>query len=284
MKIRILLLLFTALSALGFRAISPEERARELIRRAENHFGVSEHAELYHYVRVTNQGKVYEGKMLIIFRYQDKEVNGVFRLLPDDDNEGVTLISKQTPGEIPQVSHYDDNTDRGGMIKMEDMHQKLGDTDWFFEGIFDDDKNSWNYKNTATVQYRGESVDVIEARYTDPEMRKHAGYDYRRIYLRTSDDAPMCSEFYRDDSLIYAIDLLNHENFEFQGKQQVRTKQLQLIDFTAGSTTILTRIRSNWNPMLEDHIFELSFAEKWDEEADEMIASKLMRDTAVQTF
>lgn len=284
MKTRLLLLFIFSLGALGFRISSPEDRARELIRRAENHFGVSEHAELYRYVRVTNDGDVFEGRMLIIFRYEDKEVNGVFRLLPDDDNEGVTLISKQVPGEFPKISVYDHNKDQGGPVAPEQLHQKLGDTDWFFEGIYDDDKNPWTYKNIGTVQHRGQSADVIEARYSDPKFRDAVGYDYRRIYLRTSDEAPLSSEFYKSDELIYAIELLNREPFEFQGKSQVRTKQLQLIDFEAGSTTILTRVRSNWNPMFEDYIYALDFADDWDASTDEMVTSKLMRDQATQTF
>ncbi|MBK1856719.1 outer membrane lipoprotein-sorting protein [Cerasicoccus arenae] len=259
--------------------MSPEDRARELIQRTEGHFGIREHAELYRYVRATSDGEIYDGHMLIIFRYEKDEVNGVFRLLPDNDNEGVTLISQQLPGKLPALGVYDHNKDTGGPVETEELHQKLGDTDWFFEGIYDDDKNPWTYRNTGSITYRGTSADVIEATYSDKRLKDAVGYDHRRILIRQSDDQPLSSEFYNSEGqLIYVIDLLGSEHFEYQGKEQARTKQLQLIDFDAGSTTVFTRIRSNWNPQLPADIFELDFAPKWDKSTDDMVVSKLLRD------
>jgi len=282
MKIRLLLVFILAVAGLGFRMISPEEKAREKVLNAERHFGIREHAELYRYARITNEGEVFQGEMLIIFRYGEKEVNGVFRLLPDDDNEGVTLISKQAKGEFPQLSVYDHNKDEGGPVKPEELRQKLGDTDWFFEGVYDDDKNSWSYKNVGVISYRGQTVDVIQAAYTNPDLKAATGYDYRRVYIRQSDEAPMCLEFYDDGNVIYAIDLLNRDHFQYQGRDQIRTKQLQLIDYVAGSTTVLTRVRSNWNPLLPDNLYDLDFADDWDAETDAKIVSRLMRDNAAQ--
>lgn len=283
MKCRLLFLVcFAALTGLGFRMVSPEDRARELIERAERHFGVSEHAELYRYARITNDGEVFQGQMLIIFRYHEDEVNGVFRLLPDDDNEGVTLICQQVKGEYPMVSVHDHNQDRGGPVKPEEIRQKLGDTDWFFEGIYDDDKNPWTYRKVGVERYRGHTTDVIEASYSDPKLKEATGYDYRRIYIRQNDDAPLCSEFYDDGKVIYTIELLNRDHFQYQGKDQIRTKQLQLIDFNVGSTTVLTRVHSNWNPQLPDEIFTLEFADDWNADTDAIIVSKLMRDNEAQ--
>lgn len=282
MKSTLLLLFLFAFISVGFRPISPEERARQLIKQSENHFGVTEHAELYRYVRVTQSGDVYDGRMLIIFRYHEDQVNGVFRLLPDNDNKGVTLISRQLKGELPELAYFDHNDGKGGPVTLDRLKQKLGDTDWFFEGIYDDDKNPWTYRKTGVVEHRGQNCDVIEARYNNPKLRDAVGYDYRRIFVRQSDQQPLCSEFFDNDQIIYAIELLSSESFEFQGHSQMRTMQLQLIDFKEGSCTVLTRIRSNWNPTLPPEIFDLSKAQDWNAETDAMITRKLMSDRVPQ--
>ncbi|WP_309397680.1 outer membrane lipoprotein-sorting protein [Cerasicoccus maritimus] len=280
MKIRhALLLLLATLPLAGFRTISPEERAKEIVQRAEGHFSIQEYAELYRYVRITNEGQVFEGKMLIIFRYQPGEINGVFRLIPDGDNQGVTLLSKQVANQLPQLTFYDKNKNTGGAVALKDVRQKLGDTDWYFEGIYDDDHNPWYYQKLDSSYYRGSPVDVIQSRYREPEMRDAVGYDYRRIYIRQKDEQPMSIEFFDfSGQLVYAVDILSNEHFEFQGEQKSRAKQIQLIDYQAGSTTVLTRIRSNWNPQLPDEIFELDFADDWNADTDRQVTSKLLRD------
>jgi len=272
----ILILLLAAILLSGFRVLSPEEAAKRVIRQNEENFAVQEHAELYRYVRVTADGKIYRGDMLIIFRYNDDFVSGVFRLLPDDDNQGVTLISHQVPGETPRLSHYDDNTDSGGLVDPGEITTKLGDTDWFFEGIFDDDKNSWSYRKIGVTKFRGHNADVIQARYNDPALREATGYDHRKLIVRRSDGAPLSSEFYNDrGEIVYLIDLLDRDVFEFRGEKQVRTRQLQLTDFEGRSSTIMTRLRSNWDPQLPSEIFDLDYAGQWDAETDQMIISRL---------
>lgn len=277
MKTRVCLLLLAAGSALsGFRQVSSEDLAKEVVRRMDGHLAAEEHAELYRYARASQNGDVQEGSMLILFRYGDNEVNGVFRLLPDDDNAGVTLISRQRPGELPELSHYDRNEQAGGRVAPEGLRRKLGDTDWFFEGIFDDDKNPWNYRKTDKLLFRGQTADVIEARYSDPRFQEVCGYDFRRILIRQGDGQPLSSEFYdQDGELVYVIDLLNHKTFEYDGDAHTRIKQLLLTDLQAGSCTILTRTASSWQPELPADIYTLDFADDWDEETDALVQAKL---------
>ncbi|WP_269538894.1 outer membrane lipoprotein-sorting protein [Cerasicoccus fimbriatus] len=279
MKTRLSIILLASLALLGFRTVSPEERAKDIIQRAEGHFTIQEYAELYRYVRITNDGDVFEGQMLIIFRYKDDKINGVFRLLPDDDNKGVTLLSRQEPNQRPKLEMYDHNTDEGGPVELSEVRKKLGDTDWYLEGIYDDDHNPWIYENVKSANYRGYDVDVIVGRYRERDMRDATGYDHRRMLIRKSDEQPLSIEFYDySGQLIYCVDLLSNEHFDFQGETKSRTRQLQLIDFQTGSTTVLTRIRSNWNPQLPEKIYALEYADDWNEETDRLVTSKLMRD------
>ncbi|MEO0795659.1 MAG: outer membrane lipoprotein-sorting protein [Verrucomicrobiota bacterium] len=274
---RVLLLIAAFCLLCGFRKVSPEQIARDVIQRTESHFNVTEHAELYKYVRMDSKGVVAQGEMLIIFRYGKDEAHGIFRLLPDDDNEGVTLISRQSPNQLPELSHYDDNTDSGGRIGTAQMHTKLGDTDWFFEGIYDDDKMDWIYEKTGSGKYRGHQVQIIEGRYRDPLLQHASGYSYRRILIRPDNDLPVASEFYNDrDEIVYTIDLLHREHFEFDNDPHVRTRQFQIINFREGSTTVMTRIASNWAPNLPPELYNLEFADDWDEETDKMIKNQLM--------
>ncbi|WP_309385389.1 outer membrane lipoprotein-sorting protein [Cerasicoccus frondis] len=279
MKIRLSLLLIAALPLVGFRTVSPEEKAKEIIQRAEGHFSIQEYAELYRYVRITNLGEVYEGQMLIIFRYQNNEIQGVFRLIPDDDNEGVTLLSLQKPNQLPELAFFDHNTDQGGPVSLKDLKTKLGDTDWYFEGIYDDDHNPWYYNKVGTAYFRGDTVDVIQSRYRDPKLRDAVGYDYRHMLVRQENERPLSIEFYDfADQLIYSVEILSNEDFEFRGEQKSRAKQIQLIDYQTGSTTVLTRIRSNWNPQLPDNIFNLENVEQWNASTDRLVTTKLLRD------
>lgn len=260
----------------AFRTVSPQTLAEEKVKRLEEGFSISRHAELYRYVRQLADGSSETGEMCIIFEYHADKVLGVFRVFPSEYTQGATLLNIQRFGDLPELYLCDPAKNVCGRIPLDRIDEKLANTDWFLEGIFDDDKNDWSYVTAGTSQIRGRLCSVIEARYENPDLAAASPFAFRRMYLEKRDSRPVTNEYFdRSGFLRYTLELLSSEQFELLGKKQNRPSQLMLRDYETSTTTLLTRVRSAWNPELPQIIVDADQIAQWDAETDEALYSAL---------
>lgn len=266
----------------GFRPIDTRQSAEQRVRKSEARFNVGEHMELYHFVRIDRNNRVEQGRMLLAFRYEEAAVYGVFRQLPEGDRRGVTLLNHQYIGRLPKLYLHDPAKPYTGAIPMRGIWQKFGDTDWFLESIFDDDKNPWSYTQLGRQTLYGKPHTIIEATYASPVLRDAVPYTKRRFLLDSATQYPSLSEFYASDgTLLFSISLLEVETFEIDQATQRRTSRLQLIDWQNRSTTVLMRVASTFDQTLPDSMFEVDRIANWDEALDEQLLALLGEDSSL---
>lgn len=272
----VILCLLGAHALQAFRALDPARAAETALHRAESQFRVHEHAELYRYHRILAGGEVSSGRMLLLNRYGEDAVLGVFRLLPSEGFPGATLLNHQPVGKLPRLFLDDPQRGISGGVPPQRWHQKLGNTDWFFEGIFDDDKLDWDMRTLYRSAVNGHRVQVIRARYESAEMRRFLEHDYRLLYVDVTTGVTRMVEFYnRYDQRVYALEILALEPVNIGGEEQLRASRLLLRDDVAGSMTILTRLAALWNTPLPDACFSPENLSRWGSEYDAALLNQL---------
>lgn len=264
-----------ALLNMGFRQAKPEDVAKQSIQQAEERFSIGEHLEFYQFSTINFDGSHEGGQMFIIFRYRGDEVWGIFRQLATENRPGVTLLNIQRRGQIPELYLYDPARDYAGKVPLSRIFTRFGATAWYLEGIFDDDKNDWRYDLRGEIIFRGQPVQRIMKRYADDALRQALPYDFRMLHINRS-KRPVYTEFIGfNGNIVYSLELLSTEEFMAEGRWQERTKQVRLTDWREDRSTVLTRLRSSWNPRLEDDVFTPDFAAQWDARTDEEFLAKL---------
>lgn len=270
-------LLVTSTAALAFRPVDTRREAERLIEKTNTEFReVRSHAELYSFAWIRSDGKTQLGKMIIIFDYQPDIIRGVFRILPDEDHHGITLINRQLVGEVPQLFLFDPSLPFEGELPISAAALKLSRTDWYCEGIFDDDKNEWDYLSVTRSEHFGRPGRLIEARYSDPTLAAAVGYDKRRIFVSSDSNLPINTEFIdASGNVVHAIEILASELFSVNGVRQRRATLMQIVDLRSGSVTVFTRLNSTWNETLPEGIFEPANLSKWETTFDQSVLTLL---------
>ena len=264
--------------AFGFRPLNPDDVARRSVEAAEAQFRVSNHAELYHYTRVDNAGDAHSGRMFIIYTYSEGEVRGVFRLLPRDDFAGATLLYRQAlqAGSRPQLFLHDPAKGHSGELPTHQWWSRLGDTDWRCWLILDEDKNPWDYMAVDHITYRGHSVNVIRARYSDRELSSRTGVHFRRLYLDRQRSLAHAIEYLdRAGRPLTVLELLEHRQYELGGETQFRTRRLLLHNFQDNTLTTMVRQGSRFNTELPVELFFPGEIGNWDERWDREVLTIL---------
>lgn len=261
----------------AFRSVTAQQIGKELIQESEENFQLSSHVELYNYTTVNKKGEIETGRMFIIFRYFEDKVQGVFRILATAESPGVTLVSNQPIGEIPELFLHDPKRRMSGLVPLSDRKQKLGNTDWYLESIYDDDKNPWRYQSLDPVVIRGEACKVVEGHYQDESLAEHSFMNCRKVYLSEKDSRAMLIESYDSlRNLIFSLEVPQHQMLNIDGEKQLRANRIHLTDHREGSTTLMHQVQAAWNPNLPNKFFKLSDAPQWDLTWDQFILNEVL--------
>ncbi|MGJ3242242.1 MAG: hypothetical protein ACFE0O_04695 [Opitutales bacterium] len=265
-----------AATALAF--VPAVKKSEELVQAAEEQFQVRMHAELHRFVRQDASGEVVTGRMFIIYRYLEERVDGVFRVLPDGDSPGAVLVMNHPQGNLPSLFLHEPAAGISKKLPMRERVRKLGPTDWYLEGIYDDDKNPWSWKPIGFETVRNERCSVIEGRYTNADLARSSVASFRRGYLATGRENRRflrANLYDRQGDLLYSLDIPSHIRIPINGRPQLRGNRIHLNDWKAGSTTLLVLDRGVWDEPLDDKLFSFAFAPKWDTATDEALLARM---------
>lgn len=258
----------------GFRALNPEV-SKDIESNAKS-FAVKSHAELYTMVRVDNDGSVHIDKWLLAYEYRGDATRGIWRILPDDDQDAVTLLSLQRPGQPPQIWLKDGSNGEVKEVKGIDQRRAFGPSDWNIEDIYDDDKNNWRHRRLGNATIRGQEAIVIESRYSDPELKENSRYDKRRVYLGLLDRRFLESDYYdASGDLIKTVNAAHHVNVGTTENPRIRARRLEILDFVDGSITVMVQIMAAFDLDLPAELFTPEALASWDAHTDKDILARL---------
>lgn len=244
----------------------------DIVDRTEGAFRMRSHSELYRYTRMSPAGEVSSGHMLLLFRYGDAHVDGIFRILPRPSYEGAILLLNQPVGKYPDLFLHDTESGLAGFLAPDQRNRKFGDTDWLLEMIYDDDKNPWDHRQLGTDEIRGKRCRVIESRYEPGPFSRYASWSKRQVFISVDGDLPMSVRYFDDkEALFYSMELTQHQRFVMNGQSQTRVRRLMIRDLASDSVTVCHRIASSWETPLSDRYFEPEFVAAWGREQDEEI-------------
>ncbi len=269
-----MLLLTVWIGVSGFRAFSPQ--ATKEFENNEKSFSVRSHAELYTMVRIDEDGSVHIDNWLLAYEYRGEATRGIWRILPDDDQESVTLLSLQLPGQPPQVWLQDGDDGKVEEVSGIDRRRAFGPSDWNIEDIYDDDKNQWRHRRLGNATVRGQEAMVIESRYGDPELKENSRYDKRRVYLGLLDRRFLQADAYdAGGDLIKTINAAHHANVGTQDDPRIRARRLEILDYVDGSITIMVQVKAAFDLELPQELFTPEALAKWNPQTDKEILAKL---------
>jgi len=216
--------------------------------------------------------------MIIAFCYEEGLVRGVFRILPGGGSAGATLMVHQEPGAYPRVYLHEPGANLSRELGPGERRRKLPGTDWYIEGIYDDDKVAWELRETGVSRLRGRNADIVRARPPEGPLRRDAHYAYRLVYFTRPDDELIRIEYFdAADELVYGLNMLEKDRFVIDGKPQSRNWRFALHDYRNDSTTLMTRVRGLYETgEIPEKIYEFGFAAEWDGGTDAELIS-LMR-------
>ena len=268
----------------AFRTADSGSIGRDRIQETERRFQVREHAERYRFTVVDANGHSDTGEMLLLYRYEPTAVFGVFRVLPEGNAPGATLINVQRNNAKPQLFVDDPLQRLSGEVPLRELNRQLGRTLWRLEGILDDDKNPWTFETQQPVHYGGTLCDVVDQRYDDDVFARAVNYFKRRVFIDRNYRHRIRTEFLtRAEEMIYCIELLEIEEVTIDGRTQSRTKRMLLSDFPRHQNMLLVRVGSAWNPDLPDALFQPDQLADWGERYDAtIIALTTDNDTAAE--
>lgn len=261
----------------AFRPVNPQETAKREVEASEASFEVRSHLELYRYSRIDREGYAVSGRMLMTYAYSETEVQGCFRLLPQLDDPGVTLLYRQLLADgSPELWLHDPAAGVSGKLAPNLWWGRLGDTDWRCWMILDEDKSPWRYLGVSPQVFRGNPVNVVQARYDDEALARMTGVRGRRLYLGRQTDLFYAVEYLnRQDQPLTVLEAFDHQQYEVDGRMQKRPRRLVLHNLEDQSITVLVRAQSRFNDNLPEALFAPENLTTWAESFDEALLERL---------
>lgn len=255
---------------------------QQLIEASEENFTATSHIELYKVYHIELDGTLTQRRMFLMYQYVDDHVYGLWRLLEEPGQPGVTLHSYQEQGRRPRLYLNDPTRNRSGEITGTDKRIPFGNTNWFLEDIYDDDKEDWSYVRQPLKRYFNNiNVIPVVAEYNDPVLGEESQYSKRIIYLNQVDERFIRSDFYdRSNNLLKTIEVDLPLNVGSEHKPQLRARRFMIRNHQDHSVTFMLLTQSLFNQPIAQQYFTLDFIRKWSSADDEALEQLLVEHVA----
>lgn len=251
---------------------------QQLIEAAEKNFTVSSHIELYKVYHIELDGTLTQRRMFLMYQYDEDQVYGLWRLLEEADQTGITLHSHQTKGKQPRLYLHDPTRNLSGEILGRDKRIPFGRTNWFLEDIYDDDKEDWNYARQPVERFFNNlNAYPIIATYKDPVLSNESHYKKRIIYLNQKDERFLRSDFYDfRNVLLKTIEVDLPVNVGSESKPQYRAQRIIIRNHQNHSVTFMLLTKSKFNQPIGKKYFTPDFIQSWTQADDIKLENMLV--------
>lgn len=256
------LLIAACLPSQAFRAY--QSSGENIIIRAERTFQVKSQVEHYRTIIIKPDLSITEGDLVLAYLYEDDKVYGLVHLMPNEENEGHTVVSVQQQGKKPRIYYWEPGFDEVKQLRASDWRGNVGGTPWNFEDMLDDDKEAWNYINKGVYLLEGKPASMIESTYEDPHLKRLSAYSKRHTYIARDDNRFLKSVFFdRNGVPVKTLRADLHENTGTEEDPLIRARRITMTEHATGLVAIMQAKAAVYDTPLPKSFFEIASMPTW---------------------